>query len=308
MAIQKLFISGPQPASTTTGRTTNVVEDWTCILDGKSTPAGVLALLRNGVPQYNFPSIAEGTQNADDETVKAVNLSVTRMETDRDQKIFKATVTYTNNSTTLNNSNNPLEAQPQISADFVDRLVLVEQDTVNDEVIQNAAGTPIVVEENIPLQKVSITRNEEDYDLLQANAHIGRLNETSVTILGKTFDEFTCLLQRWSGVNQYDAEGNLYWQVTYEILIDIDTFKKIFVQRGVVDVNRNPYGGVSGVSSSIEKKLNTDGTFKTPEEQEDITDIDTTDPFTTIRVSNWGRAVRLEAFPADTINELSGGS
>jgi hypothetical protein len=169
MAISELYIYGPQPAATTTGRTTSIGEDWICILDGQATPAAVLALLRDGVPTYNFPSITEGTQNAGDPTVKAVNLSVKRLESTSDQSKFLASVTYTNNTTTLSNSNDPLEAQPQITADFVDRLVVVENETVAVNgvfrQITNSAGTQILVEENEPIQKVTIVRNESDYRL-----------------------------------------------------------------------------------------------------------------------------------------------
>ena len=307
MAIVSLKIAGPQPASSTTGRTTNVVEDWVCILDGQSTPAGVLALLRNGVSQYNFPSITEGTQNAADETVKAVNLSVSRIDNTGDQSKFKATVTYTNNATTLEDSNDPLEAQPQISADYVDRIVIVEQDTVSGEQITNSAKTQIIVEENDPIQKVTITRNEDDYRLSDAKSHAGKLNEQAVTILGETFPALHCLLQRWSGTNEYDAEGNLYWSVTYEILISDTILTKSFIQKGSVDLNGKAAASSAGLLTNKEYKLGADGFFLERDEQEDPDIFFTTDDFTTIRVSDWGRAVRLQGSPADSINDLPGG-
>lgn len=312
MAIVSLKISGPQPASSTTGRTTTVMEDWTCILSGQSTPAGVLALLRGGQPSFSFPSITEGTQNTADPTVKAVNLSVSRINNTGDQSIFKATVTYTNNTSTLNDSNDPLEAQPQISADFVDRIVLRERETVQTNgifrQITNSAGTQIIVEENDPIQRVTITRNEEDFSLSESKGHAGKLNEQAVTILGDTFPAFHCLLQRWSGTNEYDADGNLYWSVTYEILISDEPLTKSFIQKGSIDLNGNAASSNPNLLTNKEYKLGADGFFLEKEEQEDPDIFFTTDDFVTINVSDWGRAVRLQARPASSINVLSGGS
>ena len=312
MAISELYIYGPQPAATTTGRTTSIGEDWICILDGQATPAAVLALLRDGVEAYNFPSITEGTQNAGDPTVKAVNLSVNRLESTSDQSKFLASVTYTNNTTTLSNSNDPLEAQPQITADSVDRIVVVERETVQvngvNRQITNSAGTQIIVEENVPIQKVTIVRNEADFRLSNSNAHAGKLNQEAVVISGETFAQYTCLLQRWSGTNQYDADGNLYWQVTYEILISDEPLTKSFIQKGRVDSNGLAPAFAGGVISSEEYKLDADGFFLENFDQVNSESFFTTDEFLTIQVSDWGPAVRLQDSPASSINELSGGS
>jgi len=312
MAITKLCIYGPQPAATTTGRTTSIGEDWICILDGQATPSTVLALLRDGVEAYDFPSITEGTQNAGDPTVKAVNLSVKRLENTSDQSKFLASVTYTNNTTTLSNSNDPLEAQPQITADFVDRLVVVERETVQvngvNRQITNSAGTQIIVEENDPIQKVTIVRNESDFRLSDSKAHAGKLNQNAVVILGESFPAYNCLLQRWSGTNQYDADGNLYWQVTYEILINDGPLTKSFVQKGRVDTNGIAPSFAGGTISSEEYKLDANGIFLDKDDQVNPGIFNETDDFVTIKVSNWGPAVRLQDSPALSINELSGGS
>lgn len=309
MGITSLELSGPQPSVSTTGQNTSIVEDWICIMDGQTLPSAVLALLRDGGGSSSgFPSIIDGTPNAGDATALAVNLAVKRLDNNGDQSKFMASVTFTNNSTTLNDSNDPIDAQPQISADFVDRIVLVERDTVTGEQIINAAGTQIIVEENDPIQVVTITRNENDFSLSTAKSHAGKLNESAVVILGETFEEKTCLLRRWSGVNEYDASGNIYWRVTYEILISDEPLTKFFLQKGSVDLNGNPFGGVSGVSSNKEWKLDADGIFLSLEDQSDPEIFNETDDYTTIKVSNWGPAVRLQAFPASSIIVLSGGN
>jgi hypothetical protein len=115
-------------------------------------------------------------------------------------------------------------------------------------------------------------------------------------------------LQRWSGTNQYDADGNLYWQVTYEILINDGALSKSFLQKGRVDKNGLAPAFAGGTISSEEYKLDADGIFLDKDDQTNPEVINITDEFLTIQVSDWGPAVRLQDSPASSINELSGGS
>jgi hypothetical protein len=302
--ISEFYRANEQGDVQITGTTTSAIENWFIKFPESDKMTSIkLGVVLKGLSKdnaYGFTVI--GQTHPDDSSLVAVGYSPQSV-VDESHSVYKITVNFSNDRGTVNNSTDPLEAQPNISYDLVDNIVVVEteQSGANEgNAIQNSAGKPIVLTEDEPFLRCTIVRNEDDYKAKTAKGHFGRVNTGSVTIVGETFAAGTCMLNRWTGSNQYDNNGNLYWSVTYEIIIRDEGFIRNVVDKGLVDKNGKSAPVSAGFINGEEYKLDGNGSFLSKEEQSDPTSVSIL-PFNTKKTSNWGKPTRLGASPSDQI-------
>lgn len=312
MAIESLDLALEQPNISFNASSTQFSENWILKLDSPAkVPSLIIPVLRslqNG-NNYNFPAIGE-IHKVDgqilDSSVIAINYNISK-PIDETYKLFVITVGFSNQINSINDSVTPVDAEPDFSFDAVDRMVLVTKDTETGKLIANTNNRPILVQENMPLLRFTLVRNEDDFDPKKARKHMGTLNSGTATLAGKTFPEGTCKLERWTGKAQYDSDGNLFWAVTYQVLIadEDEGFVRTFVNKDTVDTNSKPASvAVKGLLTNTEYKLDADGNFYNLADQKDSLKFHPLN-FNTLKKTSWPTAARLQASPSDNINDLS---
>lgn len=310
MAITSLYLAESQPAPSITAQIISLTESWILITDTFTTPAGVVSLLLANDGKFGFPRI--GDVNSALPSVVATKYTPKLASTSYTQ--YVVSVDFSNSSSNIQNSLDPKQVEPSYVFDWVDSIQVIDTDTDDARPIINSAGTPVILTENRPSLKLTIVRNESDFDHKLASQHIGRVNSSKATILGKSFDKRTMKLDRWSGAAQYDVEGELYWKVTYEILIRDPKilslrdgqalgFRREFLNVGTVNVQGNK---PAGLEPSKEYKLDITGNFFTIAEQiqKEKTSYEV---YSTLYESNWTTQIGFKSRPSTEILGLTGG-
>jgi len=115
---------------------------------------------------------------------------------------------------------------------------------------------------------ISITRNERSKDNNKdgfspdvLRIYQNTLNLNQITVADITIPPYAGLLRKFSSNKQWDSEGNEYWEVTYEVEVDVETHLKVIVNQGFYDVNRNVNRDESGKDQQIPSRLAIDGSF-----------------------------------------------
>jgi len=281
MAITDLKLTKDQPNITINGQDIVAAEKWILSLDAPTKPIAVGLLLRGNLSSYGFPAIGDG--NEIDTSLKAINYQVKQVSS-KAYTQYHITVNYSNNRAKVDESVAPADAQPTYSFSKVDNMVILEYEKgKKKKPNQNSAGTPLAIEVNEPHMRLTINRNEEDFDHKVALQHIGKVNKTKARILGKTFNPQTMMLEDWSGTTEYDNNGNLFWKVTYQIIfkdkvdisdynegeISVNGFKKIVIDKGFYDSNKERATLKNGSISGRELKLDGSGNFFDVDSQSD---------------------------------------
>ncbi len=303
MAIVSLQKGKQQPDAEATGQRVTAEEIWILQLDSHTLPIEVVLLINNlsSNNSYNFPVVGNGHSSYS----SLISVGFSPKQKDSSYTYYEISVSFDNDRGTVDSSVAPQDEQPSYAFDFVDNVLVIERDTETDEVIANTAGTPIIVTENVPFLRCTIVRNESDYDHKKAKEYIGTINSTGARILGKQFDKETCKLDRWSGVTAYDNEGELYWRITYEILIKDDGFARELIMKGYLAKTDNgdlkPAASSKGWSAGQELKLNEQGKFYALSDQSDPTKF-TTKTFNTLRKTSWPSRLGLGSSPASSID------
>jgi len=311
-----------QPAANSSAASSTGSEQWTLTTDENSTPIEVNRLVRELEEDNDFDYIIIGETHPQDSSLTLTDFSISQPEENNFKKYF-VTTKLTNDNNSINSSVQPSQAQDTYNFSHVEYETIVTvtkadskkatSDTGDgekkDKSIQNTNGAGIIATEGKSILRAVITRSESDFDLKVASTHIGRVNKGSVSLVGSTFAAGKCRLVQWAGSDAYDSEGNLYWRVTYEILIsDDDTFfEKEFIMRGTTDINLKPAPAALGYTADTSYKLKEDGTFFSKEDQADPAKFFSRS-FATLEASSWGPAVRLSSSPNPNIVTLTGDS
>lgn len=307
MSVVSLTRDKNQPPCNFTGSTKEASENWTLKVSENLVPIQAQLLIesisRDVNNSYGFSVIGKG--HPYDSSLIAVGYNTAQREP-TSFTIYDITISFTNSRSSINSSVSPLDAAPNISYDMVDNVVVVEFDQENpnaNKPIQNSAGTPIILTENEPMIRCTIVRQENNYSARRALSYAGTVNSGSVRIVGETFAAGTAKLERWTGSNQYDANGRLYWSVTYQILFRDEGFVRKVIDKGLLDINKRPPVSSKGFKANTEYKLNGAGSFMSNEDQADPTKSAVLE-FNTLRVSNWGPPTRLGSNPTSDISDL----
>lgn len=320
MAISELYRSKDQSPAKTTAASTTASENWILKTDSFVTPVQANVLMKALTSDNIYGFLIVGQVHPDDPSLTVTAFTVSRAIDDTFTKYIVIT-NLTNNTSTINNSVKPSQAQDSYQFTNAEVEVQVTNATAasksttasikakKGDAIENIMGRGIIVFETKAITRAVIVRNEADYDLKKAAEHVGKVNEGSVTINGSTFKSGQCKLIKWAGADAYNSEGKLYWRVTYEILITDDPsfFERSFIMRGVVDRDGRNAPFAAGYISEVDYKLNIDGTFMSLADQKDPTKF-TSKSFPTLETSSWGKAVRLSATPNPNIITLDGDS
>lgn len=305
-----------QPQASSNNAVTSGSESWSITLDSNAESCiEVQKLVKSITSNNEFDFIVIGETHPKDESLTITHYQISQDDEDNFIK-FTVNTTLTNNKGSIDDAVSPSQAQDTYSFSQVEyeTVVTVTQSKSNagngaakGAAIENTNGVGIIVTESKSILRALITRSEDDYDLDQAAAHIGRVNAGSVSLVGSSFGKGQCKLVQWAGSDAYDSDGKLYWRVTYEILIsDDDTFfDKEFIMRGVIDKNGKTFPGAIGLSSDTSYKLQADGTFFSKADQVDPTKF-FAKSFATLQSSSWGPSLRLSARPNSSILALNG--
>jgi len=315
MAISALYRAKEQSPVKTSRSSNTASENWVLHTDSPSIPVQVNAFMKELDDDNPYGFLVVGQVHPDDESFVVTGFTVSRAVDDTYTKYIVIT-TMTNNQSVINDNVQPSRAQDSwnFSNAEVDSQVTrtvgaskVSNGAGNDEAIENTNGRGIIVFEPKTITRVVITRNEDDYNLKTAAKHVGKVNSSSVGINGSTFKAGSCKLLKWAGADAYDSAGQLYWRVTYEILVTDDEtfFEREFIMRGVVDKDGKPADIAAGYISDTEYKLDESGYFMSLADQGNPKKF-TSRSFVTVESSNWGSAVRLQASPNPNITTLTG--
>ncbi len=106
--------------------------------------------------------------------------------------------------------------------------------------------------------ELTVVRNEATYSPGTANAVINHVNDDTVTICGLTVGARKALLVEWGGVYT-SRNGTNYWEVTYKLTFDPDTFDAVTLDQGldqVVGGKKLRCVDSTGAESEIPQRLN----------------------------------------------------
>lgn len=319
--ITELYRSADEPQVSTSGATTTASEIWIMKIDSTVTTIEANVLLKALQPNNSFEFTVVGSLHPLDTSLLILGFTAIQAEKAKTYTKFFVTTSSSNDKDQADANVVPAQAQSSYSFDSVDYEVIVSETqgvsrvdpsntlglTLKDEAIQNTNGVGIVVTEPEKIQEVTITRNEDRFSLKETVKHLNRVNSATVKLIGESFEPGQCRLDRWSAVDAYDAEGNLYYIVTYKISVanENDFFERRFISRGVVDKNGKPAPIALGYLADTEYKLQEDGTFFALADQVDPKKY-YAQSFVTKKSSNWNSAVGLQAVPNPNITTLTG--
>ncbi len=322
MAITRLERQMKQPQTSTSGTATTTSELWWLHLEEKTSPIKANVQVKALESGNEFGFLVVGDLHSDDNTLLITGFVIGRA-IDETYTKYEVTTQMTTNSAAANASVKPSRAQDTYNFSHADYEIITSETTYASkakatatlgttaagEAIENTNGVGIINTETASVIRAVITRNEDDYDLKLASRHVGKINSGTVKLVGAEFPAGHCRLIEWAGADAYDSEGNLYWRVTYEIIIADDPtfFEKKYIMRGTTNAFGQVAPTVPGLISDTEYKLDKLGVFFSQADQADPTKF-FAKSFATIGESNWSPAVRLGSSPNPTILGLFGSS
>ena len=229
-----------------------------------------LALTSAGAP-------ALGAEHPSLSSLIVIDRAVDHFKNQKDK--FTVIVSYSNQRTDIDEQSqeNPLDLPASISMDQVDRQVPVEFDVETGLKIRNSAKRPFgAITENKPLTRITIQRNERNYNNTTANTMRNTINSSSFRIDGYTYDTGTVKLEKYFGDKQFDNEGNSYYRITYQMLVDEENgFVRKLIDRGDKDINGASAGKNVPIDSQGAAFLSAGEFILDPDAEPEIIDANT---------------------------------
>ena len=263
------------PEAEVTGNLVTATETWHLIIgNGITSPIGARALvsaLRSG---NSFGWMVVGVDShPDDSSMYSTGFSVERLPNNTVQ--FLVTTTLTNDIEDINSARSALDAEPVYDYQEVDTIIEVDIDPLTEEAIAASNGQAYFpkVQRKGTDTRIVINRNEDRFDPRFARDYRNKLNETPLTIDGRSYDERTILLESWTGRSAIDTDGSEYYQVVYQLLYDPGEHKIELIDAALgpdKDGNNPKINGQNEVH-----KLDGDGLFLGKAAQEDPTNFQT---------------------------------
>jgi len=92
--------------------------------------------------------------------------------------------------------------------------------------ILNSAGMPFdpPLVQGYPVLVISIQQNLSEFDPEEAMKYIGSVNTADISVVGFSIPKWYGLMRDYSGVQMWDADGDPYWQVRYEIAVKFEEY------------------------------------------------------------------------------------
>ena len=218
---------------TESGNVLNCTSPYLLVMDAASnTVEAYLALTGVGAP-------ALGDEHPSLSSLLVIDRTIDHFKSQKDK--FTVMVSYSNQRGEIDfqSQENPLDLPASISMDQVDRQVPVEFDVETGLKIKNSAKRSFgAITENKPLTRITIQRNERNYNNTTANTMRNTINKTSFRIDGYTYPVGTVKLEKYFGDKQFDNEGQSYYRITYQLLVnEEDGFVRQLIDRGDKDIN-----------------------------------------------------------------------
>lgn len=219
---------------TEVGNTLTLNDPYLLTMDSNSNTAQAWAILNSiGAPKL-------GQSHPDIRSLVVIDRSVDHFEGQR--KKFIVNINYSNERTSIDRQSNedPLDLPASYTFDQVDRMVPVTHDAETGKKIANTANQPFSsITENKPLTRITITRNERDYNNSDSEKARNRVNKRSMRIDGIPYAAGTVKLELYAGTKQFDSEGNTFYNITYKLLINEEGFKRSLVNRGTKGIGED---------------------------------------------------------------------
>lgn len=229
----------------------------------------------------NLPDL--GDSHPSNSSAKAVDISASHYV--GEGSVFSITVAYTNEREVIDfkSSANPFTLPTDVNYDQVDNLTTILKDTVTGLAFKNSAGDLFTTafQENKPLTRITLRRNERDFDAKKAATLRNKVCPNSVKIDGFTYEANTAKLERYIASKQFDQFNRDYFVVTYQILINEDTFIRNIFNVGHKDIKNTPVGTDFIIPGQTFGLLNLEGFFIDPKSDPFVL------PFNTLEVEDW---------------------
>jgi hypothetical protein len=223
-SITGLFRSDIQPQLTHAGNLITFQEQWYLQLDANATEVEADSLL-NALTTgnaYSWPAIGEDS-HPDNSALYPTGWTVNR--DDHLLSKFTINLSYTNNIDVINQSQRAIDADPVYNYQNVDTIIEVDIDPIEGKAIAASNGEAYFpkVQRKGTNKRITINRNETQYDPNRALDYENKLNSQALRIDGRYYDPRTLILESWTGKSAIDVDGSDYYQVTYQFLYDNET-------------------------------------------------------------------------------------
>lgn len=262
------------------GNLLTAVEMWTLKDASANNTVAALTEANNlGLPRL-------GASHQSNSSAKVIDISITHFS--QQGNMYTFAVNYSNDRVEIDKKSNtdPLLLPAAISYDQIDNVVPVLNDTVTGAAFLNSAGDlyTTAFQENKPLTRITIRRNEGDFDARKAATLRNTVCPNAVRIDGFTYAANTAKLERFVASKQFDQDDNVYFVITYQIIINEDTFIRKVFDVGIRDKAGMKPGDaliIQSTGSGGLALLNADGNFITPKSDPNILS------FNTLSVEDW---------------------
>lgn len=263
MSIVSLGRKSAEDNTTVSGNTVTADQSWIMRLSAPASTVTAYNQIDLSGSGFGFPDRGSGHDDLD--SLKMIDYDVSHK--DGQQDLFTVTVNYSNEREVIdtNTATNPLDLPISYSYDQIDFATPVLFDAVTGKEILNLNGKPFTspLIENKPLTRITVVKNERQYNNDRAEDLRNTVNRQSQTIKRTTYRAGQLKLERFTGSNQFDQDGREYFVVTYQILVNKEGFKREIAERGTVNKFGKPPNG-KVIHSDGAAFLDEDGTFRDP--------------------------------------------
>lgn len=219
-------------------------EPWRLILSSPTLIGDAYGLLDGLVGQDGFPKLGDPYSS----TLSGVLCVDRSIDHDQNQRgSFIITVKYSNakedSEGDTGRGDDPIDKPTVYSYTAVDNLKVVSKDTKTGKLITYTNGRVVTppFTENFPLTRVTVNRNESNYNNVSISRFQSKINKGSLRIDGRSYGEGTVQFENVSATSQYKQDGTKYYSVTYTLLINVEGFKrKVINADNYPLVNRKP--------------------------------------------------------------------
>ncbi|HIO50825.1 TPA: hypothetical protein EYN23_26220 [Candidatus Poribacteria bacterium] len=282
MSIVSLGRKSAEDNTTVAGNTVTADQSWIMRLSAPASTVTAYNQVDASGSSFGFPDRGSGHDDLD--SLKMIDYDVSHK--DGQQDLFTVTVNYSNEREVIdtNTATNPLDLPISYSYDQIDLMAVVLEDQVTGDLIENFLGKPPASPfiENEPLTRITITKNERQYNNDRAEEIRNTVNQQAQRINGRVYPAGQLKLERFTGSNQFDQDAREYFVVTYQILVNKKGFKRKLLQRSTVNTfGQSPADIV--IHDDGAAYIDEDGTFRDPTAEP----RGLTTEFNTLEVKQW---------------------
>jgi hypothetical protein len=213
---------------------TGYVREFRVKITDPSTDTVPLILSATGLPDIGdgFPG----------DTLSKCARKTARKQSEDDWQYWLVTCSYALNGPS-GGTNDPTDDDPQISVDCeavevpFDRAYNTDPaDTFGNPTLAvlNSAGDPFDPPAMTQRYRMvlQVQKNAKTFNLTTIFQYVNTTNSAATTVAGVTIPAKCGLIRRISARKAWDGRGRAYWDVTYEIAIDRETFTRQLVDQG----------------------------------------------------------------------------